>query len=39
MILEVPVQRGDVPPAILEAAEDLGIVIRDENGRVHELPD
>lgn len=39
MILEVPVQRGDVPPAILEAAEDLGIVIRDENGRVYELPD
>jgi hypothetical protein len=39
MYLEVPVQRGDVPPSIIEFADDLGIKIRDENGRVYELPE
>ncbi|ONI88843.1 hypothetical protein ALI22I_17920 [Saccharothrix sp. ALI-22-I] len=41
LILEVPVQRGDppVPRAILEEAERLNITIRDENGRIYELPE
>ncbi|HWO61676.1 MAG TPA: hypothetical protein VNO31_16745 [Umezawaea sp.] len=32
MILEVPVQRNGVPPAVLAEARRLGIIIRDENG-------
>ncbi|GAB3438040.1 hypothetical protein GCM10027570_00840 [Streptomonospora sediminis] len=39
MILEVPIQKFPVPNRILEKAEDLGIIIRDEAGNVHELPD
>lgn len=39
MILEVPVQNGPVPRAILEEAERLNITIRDENGTVYALPD
>lgn len=39
LVLEVPVQRGEVPRAILAEAERLNITIRDENGRIYELPD
>jgi hypothetical protein len=39
LVLEVPAQRGEVPRAILEEAERLDIIIRDENGRTYELPD
>jgi hypothetical protein len=35
MILEVPVQEGLVPQSILDAANRLGIVIRDINGTVY----
>lgn len=35
MVLEVPVQNGDVPPAVLAEARRLGIIIRDENGRTY----
>ncbi|MFN7769683.1 MAG: polymorphic toxin-type HINT domain-containing protein, partial [Planctomycetaceae bacterium] len=35
MILEVPVQEGLVPQTILDAANRLGIVIRDINGTVY----
>ncbi|MFL6073717.1 MAG: hypothetical protein ACJ73S_10015 [Mycobacteriales bacterium] len=37
-ILEVPPQRADVPGAVLEEADRLGIVIRDSDGREHRLP-
>jgi hypothetical protein len=41
LVLEVPVQTGNppVPRSVLEAAEDLGITIRDEKGNTYELPD
>lgn len=41
LILEVPAQTGNppVPRAILEEAERLNITIRDENGRIYELPE
>jgi hypothetical protein len=35
MILEVPVQRNGVPPAVLAEARRLGIIIRDENGHTY----
>ncbi|GAA4411121.1 hypothetical protein ACFQV2_11865 [Actinokineospora soli] len=35
MVLEVPVQNNPVPPAVLAEARRLGIIIRDENGRVY----
>ncbi|MFL6140600.1 MAG: hypothetical protein ACJ72N_01865 [Labedaea sp.] len=35
MVLEVPVQRNGVPPAVLAEARRLGIIIRDENGHTY----
>ncbi|MCP2163569.1 hypothetical protein [Goodfellowiella coeruleoviolacea] len=35
MVLEVPVQRNAVPPAVLAEARRLGIIIRDENGHTY----
>lgn len=35
MVLEVPVQNGAVPPAVLAEARRLGIIIRDENGHTY----
>jgi len=35
MILEVPVQLGQIPQSVLDASNRLGIVIRDVNGRVY----
>jgi hypothetical protein len=35
MILEVPVQSGAVPQAILDAASAKGILIRDITGKVY----
>jgi hypothetical protein len=37
MILEVPVQNAPVPRAILEKAAELGVVIRDVNGKEYHL--
>jgi hypothetical protein len=37
MILEVPVQKAPVPRAILEKAAELGVVIRDVNGKEYHL--
>lgn len=33
MILEVPVQNGPVPPAVVAKAKELGIIIRDVDGK------
>lgn len=35
MVLEVPVQRDGVPPAVLAEARRLGIIIRDEEGNTY----
>ena len=35
MVLEVPIQRNGVPPAVLAEARRLGIIIRDENGHTY----
>lgn len=35
MVLEVPVQKNGVPPAVLAEAKRLGIIIRDENGHTY----
>lgn len=36
--MEVPVQEKDVPAWALRAAATLGVIIRDVNGRIYELP-
>lgn len=36
-VLEVPPQHSDVPVAVLEEAERLGITIRDTDGKIYEL--
>ncbi|MFD1428422.1 hypothetical protein [Kroppenstedtia sanguinis] len=38
MILEVPVQKGKVPKEILDHATKKDVVIRDENGKILNLP-
>ena len=35
LYLEVPVQNASVPGAVLDAAADAGVVIRDVNGKVY----
>lgn len=35
MILEVPVQHGDIPAAVLKRAADLGVIIRDTTGKIY----
>jgi hypothetical protein len=35
MILEVPPQNQPIPKSVLDHAEDLGIIIRDSNGKVY----
>lgn len=35
MILEVPVQTTEVPQSLLDAANNLGVLIRDVNGRIY----
>ena len=35
LILEVPKQIGTIPQPILDAADRLGIIIRDVNGKVY----
>jgi hypothetical protein len=35
MILEVPVQTAPIPRSVLDAANNLGIIIRDVNGKVY----
>ena len=39
MVLEVPEQIDDVPPEIIKRADELGITIRDENGKEYKLDD
>lgn len=36
LYLEIPPQTGHVPDWALRAASDLGIIIRDSNGRIYE---
>ena len=35
MILEIPVQKYDIPAKVLEKAKELHIVIRDVEGKVY----
>ncbi len=35
MILEVPVQKADIPPNVLEYAKKNDIIIRDVNGKIY----
>jgi hypothetical protein len=35
MVLEVPAQKNGVPQGVLDEAKKLGIIIRDENGKVY----
>ena len=36
MILEVPVQKADIPPNVLKYAKKNDIIIRDVNGKIYE---
>ena len=35
MMLEVPVQKADIPPNVLEYAKKKDIIIRDVNGKIY----
>jgi hypothetical protein len=37
LVLEIPVQRADIPRSILEKAAELGVTIRDSEGKEHHL--